>query len=165
MPPTLRRSSSFSDHEPRKHKEQNPLWTLTPDELHFPFVMLVYSITCSSDEWSRSRVSKADGGNVKHPGGSDLLWTDVLQKGFENTSNLQKRHHQSLHYVIHFLPVNTDFGICKSSSWHSVLRLRDWIWLKSSVRFLCLASSDYMLKYSHLDAVETTRTCSGGGHF
>ena len=55
----------FRSRAPRRHKEEkNPLnsdigWVL------FSLVMLVYSITCSSDERSQSLVSKADGGNIK----------------------------------------------------------------------------------------------------
>ena len=47
----------------KNHKEKEPSelchW------MNFIFlVKLVYLITCSSDEWSQSLVSKADGGNI-----------------------------------------------------------------------------------------------------
>lgn len=63
---------------PKKtQRKKNPLNSDTGWVL-FSLVMLVYSITCSSDEWSQRLVSKADGGNIKNPQGCDLLWTDAL---------------------------------------------------------------------------------------
>lgn len=78
----------------RKEKKKSPLNSDTEWFL-FLLIKLVYLITCSSDEWSPSLESDADGGNIKPPRGSYSLWANVL-----HTFDLQKLYslHSSKHW-------------------------------------------------------------------